>query len=126
MLIYSYVILETVIPVVTPAPPVQNTPIASILPVTPTPAAVLAAQQQSLPLNANTPTKLQFKLSAKDLANKDKTGASDPFVEVLYTEGESSKQKKLGISEIIQDNNNPVWTKVFEFQYDPAKNQVNF
>lgn len=117
----GYVILETVIPVVTPAP--QNTPVPVLPPITtPKPQQILQATPNVT--NVNAPAKLQFKLSAKDLANKDKTGASDPYVELYYTEGESSKQKKLGVSSTIQDNNNPVWKDTFEFQYDPSKNQV--
>jgi len=121
----GYIIVETVTPIVSPtsAPSsIQNTP-TSVLPITPKVSQTTSSSSLN---NTNLPMKLQFKLSAQDLANKDKTGASDPYVEVLYTEEGSSKQKKLAVSSTIQDNNNPVWKDVFEFQYDPSKNQKWF
>ncbi|CAG7826147.1 unnamed protein product [Allacma fusca] len=67
--------------------------------------------------------KLKFKLSAKGLSDKDDLGTSDPYVELFYTEGSSTKETKFGRSATLTDDENPTWGDVFEFDYDRSKGQ---
>jgi len=117
----GYVLLDTVDPV----------PVASTIPGQP---GVVLQNTQVVPIShvapggqivysTTSPMKLKFKLSARDLPDKDKVGATDPYVDLYYTEGASTKQTKFGTTAVINDNNNPSWGEIFEFQYDPTRAQ---
>lgn len=67
--------------------------------------------------------RLRFKLSASGLPDKDDIGTIDPYVEIYYTEGGSTRETKLGRSDTITDNENPDFGNVFEFDFDRSKNQ---
>jgi len=54
----------------------------------------------------------------------DGFGTIDPYVEIFATEGNSRTEVKVGRSDTIDDNENPQWGTVFEFDFDRTKNQV--
>jgi len=74
-----------------------------------------------------TPQKLRFKLSAQNLENKDASlfgdDKSDPFVKVYVVEG-GHTERKLGETQVINNDLNPRWPKVFEVMYKPNSQQV--
>ncbi|CAL8137083.1 unnamed protein product [Orchesella dallaii] len=143
----GYLILSTVdpLPAITPAPaPVQQV-IQTVPVITPVPTHVqqihtipivqqgvapaviqtggvlLVPQPQTVVVPEK--AKLRFKISASDLPDKDKLGSIDPYVELYYTEGSSTKENKFGKSSTIDNNKNPQWGDVFEFDYDRSKQQ---
>jgi hypothetical protein len=66
---------------------------------------------------------MNFPKTQRDLPDKDKVGATDPYVVLYFTEGASTKQTKFAETVVINDNNNPNWGETFEFQYDPTRQQ---
>jgi len=66
---------------------------------------------------------VNFRLSARALPNKDTVGKSDPYVEVYYTSDKIDGEKRLGKTEIIQDDLNPSWDEMFTIEYTKGNNQ---
>jgi len=66
---------------------------------------------------------VNFRLSARGLPNKDTVGKSDPYVEVYYTSDKIDGEKRLGKTEIIQDDLNPSWDEMFTIEYTKGNNQ---
>ncbi|ODN04775.1 Copine-5 [Orchesella cincta] len=138
----GYLILSTLDqlpPVAPPAPVVQTVPVISPVPthvqqihtvpivqpgvaVLPSTGGVLLVPQPHT-ITVPEKAKLRFKVSAKDLPEKDKLGSIDPYVELYYTEGASTKESRFGKSSTIDNNKNPQWGEVFEFDYDRSKQQ---
>jgi Ca2+-dependent lipid-binding protein len=75
----------------------------------------------SAPINKQ---KLKFKVSARNLADKDTgLGTSDAYF-LLYASQDGGKSKKeISRSDTISDQENPDWGNVFEFDFDRSKDQ---
>lgn len=111
------------IPPSPPTPQVQQLQTVPIVPLIPTTGGVLIVPQTTTVVVPDK-AKLKFKLSARDLPDKDKVGSIDPYVELYSTEGASTQEKNFGRSATIDNNKNPQWGETFEFDYDRSKQQV--
>jgi len=71
--------------------------------------------------------KLKFKVSARNLADKDTgLGTSDAYF-ILYASQDGGKTKsEVKRSDTISDQENPDWGNLFEFDFDRNKNQMWF
>jgi len=129
----GYLTLTTVDPLppsVAPPAPVQFQQVQTVpvvqhvqtVPLVPTTGGVLLVPQTHI-ITVPDKMKLRFKLSARDLPEKDKLGTIDPYVELYFTEGASTKEKKFAKSATIDNTKNPQWGEVFEFDYDRSKQQ---
>lgn len=83
-------------------------------------AVMAAAAVHAAPIDS---MKLRFKISARDLPDKDTLGTIDPYVEIFYTEEGQKEETQLGRSGTLTDTENPDWGDVFEFDFNRAKRQ---
>jgi len=70
--------------------------------------------------------KLKLKVSGRNLLDKDNIGTSDPYYTISYSTDEGKSKTKIGRSDTIQDQENPDWGNVFEFDFDRRKKQYLF
>ena len=56
-------------------------------------------------------------LQCKDLVGKDFMGGSDPYILVDIRDAKSTEFKRLGTTECIKKNKNPVFTKQVDLNY---------
>jgi len=68
--------------------------------------------------------RLRFKFSATNLPDKDGIiGTIDPYAEIFSAEGITGKETKIGRTATVDNDKNPKWGEVFDFNYDATKNQ---
>ena len=67
---------------------------------------------------------MQIHIKCKELVDLDVIGKSDPFA-ILYVKAENDKKwQKLGKTEVIENNLNPIFVKSFTINYLFEKNQT--
>jgi len=66
--------------------------------------------------------KIKFKVSGRNLIDKDTAGTSDPYYEVFYSTDGGQSKTKIGRSDTVNDQENPDWGNTFEFDFDRRKN----
>lgn len=84
-------------------------------------AVVAAAAVHAAPIDN---LKIRFKISARDLPDKDTLGTIDPYVEVFYSDEGQKEETQLGRTSTLQDDENPDFGDVFEFEFQRSKRQV--
>lgn len=67
--------------------------------------------------------KLTFRLSAKNLPDKDDLGTIDPYVEVFSVDGITGSESKIGKTGTQSDNKNPSWSETFDLNFNRGKQQ---
>jgi len=70
--------------------------------------------------------KLKLKVSGRSLIDKDNLGTSDPYYILYSSTDEGQSKTKIGRSDTVQDQENPDWGNVFEFNFDRSKKQHLF
>lgn len=53
-------------------------------------------------------------------------GTSDPYVIISYKADGDSDETRVGKSLKLNNNENPTWPDVFEFNYNPSTHPVGF
>lgn len=71
----------------------------------------------------NSPNSVQIYISCRGLVDLDVMGKSDPFVELFTKTEKESTWFSLGQSEVVWNDLNPDFTKVFRANYFFEKNQ---
>jgi len=66
---------------------------------------------------------LTFVLSANAVPNKDLLDFVDPFVKVYSTNKSAIEPEKFGTTEVVEDSENPEFTKVFWYQWKKGNQQ---
>jgi len=72
-------------------------------------------------ISSNSVSKIEFRLRAEGLPNKDMIGLSDPFVKIFLKEG--SAEKNIGVTETIKESLSPNWKSWFQIPFSPEKPQ---
>jgi hypothetical protein len=68
--------------------------------------------------------KLKFKVSGRNLPDKDNIGTTDGYFEVFSSSDGGKNRKQIGKkSDTISDQENPDWGNVYEFDFDRSKNE---
>ncbi|OXA60880.1 Synaptotagmin-4 [Folsomia candida] len=71
--------------------------------------------------------KLRFKVSGRNLPDKDTgLGTTDGYFQLYVSTDGGRTKTKLTKSDTINDQENPNWGNVFEFEFDRSKNQYWF
>lgn len=90
---------------------------------------LLGTQQilgQSLPFGNLDHKNLTFVISARNLPNLDTVGQSDAFLKAYYLNPNYTQPEEFGVSEVIEDNPNPSFVKVFSFLWKRGFGQVSY
>jgi len=67
--------------------------------------------------------KVSFRLSAKNLPDKDDLGTIDPYVEIFSVDGITGSENKVGKTATQNDNKNPTWSEAFDINFNRGKQQ---
>lgn len=70
------------------------------------------------------PHQIELRFSARDLANKDFLSLSDPFL-VCHAISNGKATERIGRTETVKDDLNPMWTTTISFEYTRATASSN-